>query len=218
MAKTVKYKGEAYKDIDPELLKEYRRLADRADKRLLRLERLAESDKDFDKVLDYAYKSATEQARVWGSRSEKARFAIAPPTNEADIKLKIKDIEAFLGKVSSTKSGIVKSYKKRVDNLNKLLPKGSKKLTWQEYKHYFDKSENARLDQRFGYRALTKAFSIKEYHAEKLNKLSDTPEEKLSKEDKELLDNIHKAMSGNEKVKFTSDNLVNAVLKELYKL
>lgn len=218
MAKTVKYKGEAYKDIDPELLKEYRRLADRADKRLLRLERLAESDKNFDKVLEYSYKKATDRARVWGSTSGKARFAINPPTNERDIKLKIKDIQDFLEKPSSTKSGIVKSYKKRVDNLNKLLPDGAKKLTWQEYKEYFEKAEAKNLDTKFGYRALTKAFSLQETQKKDFEKANDTPEEKRTEAQKKLIDNITKAMAGDKEVELTSDPLVNEVLKALYKL
>ena len=204
MAKTVKYKGSAYKDIDPELLKEYRRLADRADKRLLRLERLAESDKDFDTVLEYAYKKATDTARMWGSTSKKARFAINPPTTEQDIRLKIKDIESFLEKPTSTKSGIVRSYKKRADNLNKLLPKGSKKLTWQDYKKYFDQAEAQNIDSKFGYRTLTKAFSLKSNYATRTEK------------DEELAKKIDKARKGKE-VKFTNDVAVNRALNELYK-
>lgn len=199
----IKYKGSAYKDIDPELLKEYRRLADRADKRMLRLERLAESDKEFDKVLDYSYKKASENARLWGSTSAKPRFAINPPTSEQDIKLKIKDIESFLEKPTSTKSGIIRSYKKRADNLNKLLPEGSKKLTWQDYKKYFEQAEAQNIDSKFGYRTLTKAFSIKAKY------------DKNEAKDKELAEKIRQAKEG-KRVKLTDDKVVNEALFRLY--
>ncbi|MBO4695596.1 MAG: hypothetical protein J5656_06775 [Clostridia bacterium] len=208
MAKTQKYvKG--YENIPPELLAEYRKLADRADKRMLRLERLAKADPEFANVTDYAYKKAQEDAIKWGSKAsaEKgARFAINPPKTAKEINAKMKDIRAFLDKPTSTKSGIVKSYKKRAEGLNKLLPKGEEKLTWQEYRKFFKDANAKNMDSRFGYRTLTKAFSM----AKKLSKKA--KEEK----DKKVLNQILDARKGKE-VKFTDNNVVNEALKALYK-
>ena len=208
MAKTQKYvKG--YENVPPELLAEYRKLADRADKRMLRLERLAKADPEFANVTDYAYKKAQEDAIKWGSKAsaEKgARFAINPPKTAREINAKMKDIRAFLDKPTSTKSGIIKSYKKRAEALNKLLPEGSKKLTWQDYRKYFKDANAKNADSRFGYRTLVKTFAIKK-------ELDDSAK---WKNDKELAEKIVKAQEG-KKVKLTDNPVVNEALLTMYK-
>ena len=208
MAKTQKYK-KGYENVPPELLAEYRKLADRADKRMLRLERLAKSDPDFSNVTDYAYKKAQEDAIKWGGKAsaEKgARFAINPPKTAREINAKMKDIRAFLERPTSTKSGIVKTYKNRADALNKkVLKEGDKKLTWQEYRKYFKQAEAKNLDSRFGYRSLTKSFSMKK-------KLDAKAKEA---KDKKLVEDLKKAREGKE-VKFTDNPIVNEILKKLY--
>lgn len=208
MAKTQKYvKG--YENVPPELLAEYRKLADRADKRMLRLERLAKADPDFSNVKDFAYKKAQEDAIKWGSKAtaEKgARFAINPPKTAREINAKMKDIRAFLDRPTSTKTGIVKTYKKRADSLNKLLPKGAEKLTWQEYRKCFKLANAKNMDSRFGYRTLTKAFSV----AKKLTKKA------WEEKDKEALQKILDARKGKD-VQLTKNNVVNEALKMLYK-
>lgn len=207
MAKTQKYvKG--YENVPPELLAEYRKLADRADKRMLRLERLAKADPEFANVTDYAYKKAQEDAIKWGSKAsaEKgARFAINPPKTAREINAKMKDIRSFLDKPTSTKSGILKSYKKRAEGLNKLLPEGSK-LTWQEYRKYFKEANAKNADSRFGYRTLVKTFAIKK-------ELDDSAK---WNNDKELAEKIVKAQEG-KKVKLTDNPVVNEALLTMYK-
>lgn len=207
MAKTQKYK-KGYENINPELLAEYRRLADRADKRMLRLERLAKSDNEFSNVTDYAYRKAQEDAIKWGSKAgaEKgARFAINPPKTEREIQAKIKDIKAFLEKPTSTKTGIVNSYKKKADNLNKLIPKGEPKITWQEYRKYFKDAEAKNLDSKYGYRSLTKSFSMKK----KLDKQAQ------ENRDRKIIEDIKNAKKGRD-VKLTDNPIVNEILKKLY--
>ena len=208
MAKTQKYK-KGYENVPPELLAEYRKLADRADKRMLRLERLAKSDPDFSNVTDYAYKKAQEDAIKWGGKAsaEKgARFAINPPKTAKEINAKMKDIRAFLERPTSTKTGIINTYKKRADALNsKVLKEGDKKLSWQEYRDYFKKAEAKNLDSRFGYRSLTKSFSLKK-------KLDAKAKEA---KDEKLLEDIKKAREGKE-VQLTENKVVNEILKRLY--
>lgn len=208
MAKTQKYK-KGYENVPPELLAEYRKLADRADKRMLRLERLAKSDPDFSNVLDYSYKKAQEDAIKWGAKAstEKgARFAINPPKTAREINAKMKDIRDFLERPTSTKSGIVKTYKNRADVLNKkVLKEGDKKLTWQEYRKYFKQAESKNLDSRFGYRSLTKSFSMKK-------KLDAKAKEA---KDEKLVEDLKKAREGKE-VKLTDNPVVNEILKKLY--
>lgn len=208
MAKTQKYvKG--YENVPPELLAEYRKLADRADKRMLRLERLAKADPEFDNVTDYAYKKAQEDAIKWGSKAsaEKgARFAINPPKTAKEINAKMKDIRHFLDRPTSTKSGIVKTYKKRAEELNKLLPDDSPKLTWQEYRKFFKDANAKNMDSRFGYRTLVKTFAIKK-------EIDDSAK---WNNDKELAEKIVQAQEG-KKVKLTDNPVVNEALLALYK-
>lgn len=207
MAKTQKY-TKGYENIPPEILAEYRKLADRADKRMLRLERLAQTDPEFSNVKDYAYRKAQEDAIKWGSKAsaEKgARFAINPPKTTKEINAKMADIRAFLDKPTSTKSGIVKSYKKRTDALNKLIPDGSPKLTWQEYRKFFKDAQAKNLDSHFGYRSLTKAFSIKKKLDKKMQEAKD----------KKLIKDIQNASKGKD-VKLTENPVVNEILKKLY--
>lgn len=95
----------------------YRKLAKRADQRLVRLEELS-GQKGFENVMQYAYRVAMRDIRSW-SGSEARRFNTRPPKNTAQLKAKIADIEKFLNSVTSTKSGIVRSYDTRVNAFNK---------------------------------------------------------------------------------------------------
>ena len=96
---------------------EYKRLAKRADQRLVRLEELAKQ-KGFEKVTQYAYRVAMRDIRSW-SGSEAKRFNTKAPKNTAQLKAKIADIKKFLESVTSTKTGIKKSYDTRVKSFNK---------------------------------------------------------------------------------------------------
>ena len=74
------------------LEKEYRKLAKRADQRLLRLEEYA-GRKGFSGILSFAYRVAKRDIRSWsGDTQKKPRFNTAPPKNTNQLKAKIADI------------------------------------------------------------------------------------------------------------------------------
>ena len=158
--------------IDPELMAEYRRLSKRADQRLVRLEKLAESgDTNYQGVLLYSYKKAAQDAKKWGSTGERPRFNIKPPETTGEIKAKIKDIEAFLESPTSTKKGITDVYKKRAETFNKRFgKKGDRPVTWQELANFYKSDQAKALDKRYGSRTIARAVRIASNAKSKLNK------------------------------------------------
>ncbi|MBO5833976.1 MAG: hypothetical protein J6R22_03415 [Alphaproteobacteria bacterium] len=158
--------------IDPELMAEYRRYAKRADQRLVRLEKLAESgDTNYQGVLSYSYKKAAQDAKKWGSTGERPRFNVKPPETAGEIKAKIKDIEAFLESPTSTKKGITDVYKKRAETFNKRFgKKGDRPVTWQELANYYKSDQAKALDKRYGSKTIARAVRIASNAKSKLNK------------------------------------------------
>lgn len=153
----MKIKGETeYK----ELLKVYRKLAKRADQRLVRLEGLKHY-KEFEGVETYSYKGALKAIRSW-SGPEAKRFNTAPPKNIIDLQKKISDITRFLEAPTSTKRGIMDIYKRRTDTLNKTFFGDDKKayLTWQEWANFWDRVDADNTDSRFEYNMIARAAGL----------------------------------------------------------
>ena len=133
-----------------ELVKDYRRLAKRADQRLVRLEALSRSSK-YENVLKYAYRVAAINIESYGTIKNRPRFNTKPPENSNTLQAKINDIKHFLESVSSTKKGIVSVYEKRADTLNKNIGlKGDDKFTWQELADFFQSKSYEKLASSFG--------------------------------------------------------------------
>lgn len=133
-----------------ELVKEYRKLAKRADQRLVRLEALSRRSK-YENVLKYAYRVAAKNIESYGSVKNRPRFNTKPPENYNTLLAKTNDIKHFLESVSSTKKGIVSVYEKRAETLNKTMGlKGDDKFTWQEISDLFHSKSYEKLASVFG--------------------------------------------------------------------
>ena len=121
------------------LEKEYRRLAKRADQRLVRLEQLAESP-EFAGIKEYSYKRAMRDIRAWSGENAK-RFNTKAPSNTNQLKAKIADIKRFLESASSTigatkeTKGIMKIYQERANTINK---KFDTNFTWKDLAKLFE--------------------------------------------------------------------------------
>ena len=155
-----------------DLLKEYRKLAKRADQRLVRLEKLSQQ-KGFEGVLRYGYARAQRDIKVWGGANA-TRFNIKPPqagliegesaaehqkAQERILKSKIADIKKFLDPnqtKTSTKSQILKVYKHRANEINKKFGSG---FTWQDLADFHERGVWEKLQARYGYRT---AFRVME--------------------------------------------------------
>lgn len=133
-----------------ELVKEYRKLAKRADQRLVRLEALSRNKK-YENVLKYAYAVAAKNIESYGALKNRPRFNTNPPENSNTLQAKINDIKHFLDSVSSTKKGIVSVYEKRADVINKTMGlDGNDKFTWQELADFFQSKSYEKLASAFG--------------------------------------------------------------------
>ena len=140
-------------------LQYYRRLAKVADQRLVRLERLTETE-GYENVTAYAYARAQRDISRY---TEGHRFNTKPPLKKdgtVDYKLlkeKTADIKTFLSSVTSTKAGITATFEKRVKTINK---KYETDYTWQELADLFQSGDFEKFSDKYGsdtvYRALAK--------------------------------------------------------------
>ena len=126
-----------------ELLKEYRKLAKRADQRLVRLEQAQKNTPEYKNILAYGYANAKRDAVSWGANADKPRFNIKPPKNTNQLKAKIADIQKFLGYETSTVSGIKKTYQKRANTINK---KYGTDFTWDSLAEFFESNLYKKMD------------------------------------------------------------------------
>lgn len=128
------------------LRSEYVKLAKRADQRLVRLEQL-ETKPGFENVTKYAYAWAQKNLQRWSGKSEGSRFNAAIPSDIKSLEAKLHIVKQFLDMQTSTKGGILKTYKKRADALNK---KYGTNFTWQDLSKYFNSSIAERAAAKFG--------------------------------------------------------------------
>ena len=128
------------------LRSEYVKLAKRADQRLVRLEQL-ETKKGFENVTKYAYAWAQKNLQRWSGKSEGSRFNAAIPSDIKSLEAKLHIVKQFLDMQTSTKGGILKTYKKRADTNNK---KYGTNVTWQARSKYFNSSIAERAAAKFG--------------------------------------------------------------------
>lgn len=143
------------------LLKEYKKLAKRADQRLVRLEGYRH-DKGFEAITSYAYKSAMKDIRKYSGEGAN-RFNTKAPESDRDLLRKIADIKKFLDAPSSTKKGVVDLYKKKADTLNKnkdIWGDREGNLTWQDYASVFEVIDTEGKDSRFEYNMVIRSAGI----------------------------------------------------------
>lgn len=133
-----------------DLMKEYRRLAKRADQRLVRIEKEYSKQKGFENLKNYAYKKAMMDIRHWGGPDAK-RFNIAPPKGKnatADtmmLKAKIADIKDFLEKPTSTLKETRKVYERRAEKLSETW---GIDMSWQQIKNVTDSALFEKLEAK----------------------------------------------------------------------
>lgn len=127
-----------------EIEKEYNRLAKKADARLRALESY-QHEKNFRTATKWAYAKAMRDIKSWGGNK---RFQTsAKNLSDTELKMKIKDIENFLESPTSTKRGIINTYKKRVETLNKNL---GTNYTWDEFAKFIKSDTYKKMDNLFG--------------------------------------------------------------------
>ena len=140
---------------------EYRKLAKRADQRLVRLERYSQQEK-YANVTQYAYAKAMRDIRSWSGK-DATRFNTKPPKNLNSLMAKINDIKGFLQSASSTikptadnavynekgqivGGGIDLTYQKRADTLNQRYGTG---VTWENVGLIFESTLYRKLAKKY---------------------------------------------------------------------
>lgn len=146
-------------------LKEYRKLAKRADQRLVRLERYAARE-GYENVKEYAYARAMRDIRTW-SGSDAKRFNTRPPSGYWDLMGKINDIKYFLRSASSSikptadnaiynekgelvGGGIDLTYEKRAQALNKRY---GTDVSWENIGALFESQLYRKMINKYGVQA-----------------------------------------------------------------
>lgn len=146
-------------------LKEYRKLAKRADQRLVRLERYAGRE-GYGNIKEYAYARAMRDIRTWSGEDAK-RFNTRPPSGYWDLMGKINDIKYFLSSSSSTikptadnavynekgelvGGGIDLTYQKRAAELNKRY---GTNVSWENIGALFESQLYRKMIKKYGVQA-----------------------------------------------------------------
>lgn len=128
------------------LVRQYKSLAKKADQRLVRLEQLSKQ-KGFRNVTKWAYARAMKDIKYW-SGSEATRFNRDIPRNINSLKARISDVKHFLEQTTtSTKRGIMKTFKKRADTINK---KYGTDFKWDDVADFYESKEWNDMDRGYG--------------------------------------------------------------------
>lgn len=146
MAKSKKYM---------ETVKLYRKLAKKADQRLVRLEKLAQEE-NFKGVKQFAYARAQRDIRSWSGDSAR-RFNTAPPKTIQALNAKIADIRNFLESKTSTRRDIVKYYEERTKTVQERYGVSG---TWQQMANYYKRGINKRFDAKYGSKTALRAIGM----------------------------------------------------------
>lgn len=181
-------KKQSYND----LVKEYRKLAKRADQRLVRLEKLS-TQKNFKQIKQWAYKNAVTDAIHYGANPKKPRFNIKPPVDKTGkpsfvkLQAKIQDIKNFLEKPTSTKQGVIDIYQKKADTLNK---KYGLNLNWSDVGDLFESNLYKKNDRSMSSGTRLRAIAtIKNNEAEILRDFAQHRASHIKTEDDDMVVN-----------------------------
>ena len=152
-----------------EALKTYNKLAKKADRRMRELERFSRYP-EFKSILNYAYRMAKRDIQAWtppGAKSDqKPRWQRNTPMDTRSLQAKIKDIEKFLRKPTSTMTGTKKIYMKRTETINK---KYGTDFTWQSLADYFE-TGMAEKGENYGSKTMLKAIGVIQKNKEEVLK------------------------------------------------
>lgn len=179
----------AKKQTYDDLVKEYRKLAKRADQRLVRLEKLS-TQKDFRQVKQWAYKNAVTDAMEWGADPKKPRFNIKPPKSTISLKAKIQDIKNFLEKPTSTRAGIIDVYEQKARTLNEKYAEYGLNLNWSDVGTFFESSLYKKLSKKYSSGTVVKAIAtIKQNEAQVLSDFAKHKASHVKTEDDDMIIN-----------------------------
>lgn len=131
-----------------ELLKEYKTLAKKADRRLRTLEEAAADREGFKPATQWAYASAMKDIEHrFGEGANRFDRVLPEKTSKAGIEAAINEVKSFLDKNTSTITGIKSVYKDRADQLNEIYGTDFK---WQDMANFFNSGTFDKLNNKYG--------------------------------------------------------------------
>jgi len=197
-------------------MQHYRRIAKVADQRLVRLEQLASDPNQpgYKNILKWAYRGAQKNINYYTGKNDfiasnarelsmgkekgwsPGRFNTAPPktsTGKVDLRqleAKIRDIEEFLDKPTSSKTEITATYNERINTINKKFPGNNFK--WEDLADFFESDAYKNLRQLYDSDEILEFRSAIKGNKEELEQLLDRSEEEIVKALKENSEiNLH---------------------------
>ena len=185
-----------------QLLKQYNKLAKKADRQMRNLEKLSK-EPGYGSVLKYAYAKAEKMISGWtpsGSKTKAPRWQRNTPADTRTLKAKIKDIEAFVNMPTATKRGIDKVYKKRAETINK---KYGTNFTWQQLAEFFDSKLPDKTFDKYGSKTILISIG-------KIQKNADDVVDKMKQHEP-----VHLKIDNDEKVRQTTNTLLRYYKKDL---
>lgn len=183
-----KLRGRARTAEIKRLQQEYEKLAKTANRRMYRLEKLAEKPGN-DVVLGYAYKNAYYDIQGLPGGEGRRRFPMditrfsAKETNIRDLRQAIVSVQNFLAKPSSTARGMKKVYTARAKTINK---KYGTDFDMHSLAAFFESSYWDKMKTKYGSKTAFKAVA------------------KIQKSGKQIVDEIQDARDRHKKIEISS--------------
>lgn len=136
----------------------YKRLAKQADKRMRRLEELAEKP-GYENVRNYAYRNAKNELKKMNMTNwEQVPKKLQDKTFSArNTQMRINKVKQFLESPTSTKSGIDKVYKSRADTMNERY---GTSFTWEDMSKFFESGTYDQLSNNYSSKTKMKAIGV----------------------------------------------------------
>lgn len=147
---------QAHRSTGKELQDLYRKLAKRADQRLVRLEKLA-GEENFASVKEYSYRKAMKDLHDRFGENALRFNRSTKGLNRRQLQAAINDVAQFLGSVSSTKTGIIAGYEQRAKSLNDRIGGGAD-YSWQDFAKMFELSDASGKDKKGGSGTMIRAY------------------------------------------------------------
>lgn len=171
-----------------DLIKEYKKLAKRANARLLALEKLSKQ-KHFGSVLNWSYRRAQFDIKQQGG-AKRFKTSVKEDINIKTLSAMRNDIYNFLNSPSSTKTGIIKNYKEKTDTFNK---KFGTDWNWEEMSDYFEKGGKEIFEEKFSSSTALDVLGVFRKNKTEIKKVVDDFNRKNKITDKDLttlIDNL----------------------------
>lgn len=178
-------------------LARYNKLAKKADRRMRELERFSRYE-EFESVLNYAYRTAKRDIESWTppeGKERAPRWQRNVPADTRTLQAKIRDIEKFLSKKTSTITGVKEVYIKRTNTINK---KYGTDFTWQQLANYFESGFAEKANDKYGSKTALKAMGVLQANKQKaLDIIAKKSENNIQVSGKKVRDTVNDMLADN---------------------